>query len=158
MNSRAPLIRAPIGLALLLAAASAMATSVAPKSLEELVPQADEVVVATIVAVDVVDPKGRQLQGREARTGPGLDNRMRFHLEVEEVIHSSAGPVPHRLVVPLWSMWHYELDSMRAQVLGRRGIFLLSGKAHEPVYPAYFQRPVEERGEVEALLSKKAGR
>ena len=146
------LLRALICLSLL-AAGPVAATSVVPKSLEELVPEAGEIVVATIDAVDVVDAEGRALHGERARTGPGLDNRMRFHLRVEEVIHPRGSPVPATLVVPLWSMWHYDLESMQ-DVLGRRGIFLLKAGTHEPVYPAHFQRPLDEREAIEAMLAE----
>jgi hypothetical protein len=151
MNLGIASLRALIGL-FVLVAGSAAATSVAPKSLEVLVPQASEIVVARIDAVDVVDPKGRALQGKHARTGPGLDNRMRFHLRIDEVIRPQGGSIPQTVVVPLWSMWHYDLESMRQQVLGQRGIFLLKAGTHEPVYPAYFQRTLDEREEIEALL------
>ena len=99
MSLGVPTLRTLICLLALLAW-PATATSVAPKSLEELVPEAGEVGVATIDKVDVVDAKGRLLRGKAARTGPGLDNRMRFHLQVEEVIFPRAGAVPPAVVVP----------------------------------------------------------
>ena len=144
-------LRGLVGLSLLLAG-PALATSVAPRSLEELVPEAGEIVLGTIVAVDVLDVQGRALHGDAARTGPGLDNRMRFHLRVEEIILPRGGALPEEpVVVPLWPMWHYDLDSMQ-DVIGRRAIFLLQAGSHEPVYPAYFQRRPEEREAIEALL------
>ena len=150
MSLGIPLLR-PLVCLLALLAGPATATSVAPRSLEELVPEAGEIVVATIEKVDVVDAKGRLLRGKAARTGPGLDNRMRFHLRVEEVIFPRDGAVPQAVVVPLWSMWHYSLESMQ-DVVGTRGIFLLEERTHEPVYPAFFQRTLDERGQIEALL------
>ena len=150
MNVRIPTLSTLIFLHALLAGPAA-ATTVAPRSLEELVPDASEIVVATIDKVDVVDAKGRLLHGKAARTGPGLTSRMRFHLRVEEVIFPRDGAVPQAVVVPLWSMWHYSLDSMQ-DVVGTRGIFLLKAGTHEPVYPAFFQRELDERGQIEALL------
>lgn len=60
------------------------ATSVAPKPLEEMVQEANHVVVATVVRVDMVDHAGWAVLEPEANTGPGLRNRLRFHLAVEE--------------------------------------------------------------------------
>jgi hypothetical protein len=77
MSLGIPALRILICLLALLAGPVA-ATSVASRSLEELVPEAGEIVVATIEKVDVVDEEGRLLRGKAARTGPGLDNRMRF--------------------------------------------------------------------------------
>jgi hypothetical protein len=59
----------------------ALATSFVPKPLEEMVREADHVVVAKIVSVDMVDGRGRPLADRRSRTGPGLANQMRFNLE-----------------------------------------------------------------------------
>lgn len=135
-------------------AGSAAATQVAPKSLPELVAQADHVVVASVVAVDLVDGRGRAVDDPAARTGPGLPNRMSFQLRVEEALFARAGAVPPTIRVPLWSMWHYSLGSMRENVVGSRGIFLLKGDAYEPVYPAGFQRSLDERAQIERLLGR----
>ncbi len=54
---------------------TALATSVLPKPLEELVSEADHVVVATITRVDLVDRDGKQIINRTARTGPGCTTR-----------------------------------------------------------------------------------
>ena len=118
-----------LALAAALFAAPVCATSIAPKPLEEMVRDADHVVVATVAAVGMVDGRGRALTDRSARTGPGLANRMSFELKVEEVLYTRAGSLPPRIRVPLWSMWHYELGTMQDQVVGSRGIFLLKGAA-----------------------------
>lgn len=129
----------------------ALATSVLPKPLEEMVREADHVVVAKIISVDMVDGRGRPLTDRDARTGPGLPNQMRFNLEVQEVLFARKPP-PRTLRVPLWQAWHYELGSMQDGLTGDTGIFLLKGDAYEPVYPAGFQRPLEEKAEIMRLL------
>jgi hypothetical protein len=139
---------------MLLFASPAMATSVVPRSLEELVPEADYVLVATVVDVVMLDARGRRIHDSKARTGPGLSNQMRFQLQVEDVIFSRTGRVPSQVSVPLWKMWHYQLGSMQKNVTGSRGIFLLKGSGYEPVYPADFQRGLEERAEIEALLQR----
>lgn len=130
----------------------AMATSVPPKPLAEMVREADHVVVATVTVVDMVDGKGRPVLGRDARTGPGLDNQIRLHLAVSEVLRTDNVQLPKTLAVPLWTAWHYSLGTIKDQVTGSSGIFLLKGNDFQPVYPAGFQRPLEERNEIENLL------
>jgi hypothetical protein len=56
------------------------------------------------------------------------------------------------LRVPLWQAWHYILGTMQDDLTGATGIFLLKGGAYEPVYPAGFQRSLEERAEIVRLL------
>ena len=130
----------------------AMATSVVPKPLAEMVREADQIVVAKIVSVDMVDGRGRPVHDREARTGPGLSNKMRFNLEVQEVLSDGKELPSRKLRVPLWSMWHYSLGTMQDDLTGVTGIFLLKGDTYEPVYPAGFQRPLEEKKEVVRLI------
>ncbi|MBB3276026.1 MULTISPECIES: hypothetical protein [unclassified Pseudoxanthomonas] len=139
-------------IALLCLAATVSATSVVPKPLAEMVREADHVVVATITRVDMVDGKGRLLTDPESRTGPGLANQMRLHLEVHEVIATRLPPVSRTIRVPLWMMWHYELGTMQKHLTGQRGIFLLTGRDYQPVYPANFQRSLDERAEIQRLL------
>jgi hypothetical protein len=130
----------------------ALATSVLPKPLEEMVREADHVVVAKIVGVDMVDGRGRPLTDRDARTGPGLPNQMRFNLEVQEVLFARTTKPSRTLRVPLWQAWHYILGNMQDKLTGATGIFLLKGDAYEPVYPAGFQRPLKEKAEIMRLL------
>src|SRR5690606_21293673 len=80
-----------------LASGLAMATSVPPKPLAEMVREADHVVVATVTVVDMVDGKGRPVVDRDARTGPGLDNQIRFHLAVSEVLRTDNLQLPKTL-------------------------------------------------------------
>jgi hypothetical protein len=122
----------------------ALATSVPPKPLEEMVREADLVVVAEIAGVDMVDGRGRPVTERDARTGPGLPNQLRFNLEVKEVLFACTKPTPRTLRVPLWQMWHYTPGAMQDGLTGATGIFLLKGDAYEPVYPAGFQRDLED--------------
>ncbi|ALN58190.1 hypothetical protein GLE_2842 [Lysobacter enzymogenes] len=148
-----------LAFAAVLFVAPACATSIVPKPLEELVRESDHVVVATVVGVDMVDGRGRALNDPAARTGPGSANRMSFELKVESVLFTRAGSLPPRIRVPLWSMWHYQLGTMRDEVVGSRGIFLLKGAPpkgdrYEPAYPGGFQRPLEEREQIERLLPR----
>ncbi len=105
------------GLLCLGAFAPALATSVEPKPLEEMVAEADQIVRAKVVAVEMVDGKGRPL-----------------------------------IRVPLWTMWHYTLGHIREATLGSESLFLLKGERHAPVYPMDFQRPLEERAQIQSLM------
>ena len=144
--------------ALLCAAGLANATSVAPMPLEQMVREADHVVVATVSKVDMVDGRGRPVADPEARTGPGLDNEIRLHLAVSEVLHTGSSRLPGTLVVPLWTAWHYMLGSITEAAGGTSGIFLLKGDDFQPAYPADFQRSLDERAEIERLLQGKRRR
>lgn len=130
----------------------ARATSIPSLPLEEIVAQSDHVVVAKVARVDMVNGLGLQVRDRDARTGPGLHNRIRFHLDVGEVLLTNCRRPPRRIVVPLWQMWHYSLGTIQDQVQGNVGIFLLKGANFEPAYNQGFQRDLAERGRIEALV------
>ncbi|WMJ68269.1 hypothetical protein [Stenotrophomonas sp. 24(2023)] len=140
------------GLLCLGAAAPALATSVVPKPLEVMVAEADQIVRARVVAVEMVDGKGRPLTDPRSRTGPGLDNQMRLVLQVQEVLRPRDGQVPATIRVPLWTMWHYTLGNIREATVGSESLFLLKGKDHAPVYPVDFQRPLDEWPRIQALM------
>ena len=123
---------------------SAYATSVPPRTLEEIVDESDHVLVAKVVKVDMVNGFGFTVTDKKARTGPGLRNRIRFHLEVQDVRFTTCKRQPRRVLVPLWPAWHYTLGAMQEQVEGSTGIFLLKGPGFEPSYPAFFQRSLDE--------------
>ena len=141
--------------ALLCVAGLANSTSVAPMPLEQMVRKADHVVVATVSKVDMIDRRGRLVADPEARTGPGLDNQIRLHLAVSEVLHTRSSRLPDILVVPLWTMWHYTLESITEAAGVTSGIFLLKGDDFQPAYPTGFQRSLDERAEIERLLQGK---
>lgn len=143
-----------LGLVLSVLCGVAGATSVVPKPLAEMVRESDHVLVATVVQVDMLNRWGWQVADPGARTGPGSGNRIRLHLKIDEVLRSDAVAAPATLTVPLWQMWHYSLGSIRQQVVGTRGIFLLKGKDFQPTYHADFQRGLDERANVERLLRK----
>ena len=109
-------------------------------------------VVATVTNVDMVDGWGRPVLDRDARTGPGLENEIRLHLAISEVLQTDNDRLPRTLVVPLWKAWHYSLGDIKDQATGSSGIFLLKGNDFRPAYPADFQRSLEDRAEIERLL------
>jgi len=140
------------GLLCLGTVAPALATSVAPKPLAEMVADADQIVRATVIDVEMVDGKGRPLTDPGSRTGPGLDNEIRLVLQVQEVLRPREGRVPATIRVPLWTMWHYTLGHIREATLGSESLFLLKGERHAPVYPVGFQRPLDERAQIQSLM------
>jgi len=140
------------GLLCLGAVARALATSVAPKPLAEMVAEADQIVRARVVDVEMVDGKGRPLTDPGSRTGPGLENEIRLVLQVQEVLRPWEGKVPATIRVPLWTMWHYTLGHIREATLGSESLFLLKGERHAPVYPTGFQQPLDERAQIQSLM------
>lgn len=131
----------------------ASATSVKPRSLSELVRDSDHIVIATVSKVDMIDGKGKQLDDVKSRTGPGLQNQIRLHLAVHELIYTrSTTQLPPVIVMGLWQMWHYTLGHIRNATHDTTSIFLLKGDDFQPAYPAYFQRRVSERSEINRLL------
>jgi hypothetical protein len=131
----------------------ALATSVPQKPLEDILRESDHVVVATIIGVEMVDGAGQPVTDPAARTGPGLDNRLRLLLQVKQVLFTRADRLPPVLMVPLWSMLHSELGDMQDGVVGSSGVFLLRGQNFQPADPAHFQRGLDERPQIERLLA-----
>ena len=139
-----------LALLLALTAGTVLATSIEYRPLEEILLDADHVLSGRIVRVEMVDALGRPVRDRDARTGPGLANRMHFVVEVDDVLFTTCRRPPRRVRVPLWSAWHYTLGSMQDQLTGSAGLFLLRGADFQPAYPQDFQRSLEERPLVEA--------
>ncbi len=129
------------------------ATMVAPRSLSELVRDADHVVIAKIERVEMVDEDGNEIKDEAARTGPGLQNELRFHITLQKdgLLKTNSKRVPQKLVIPLWQAWHYSLGQWKP-VQGKTFIFLLKGEKYQSVYPAGFERPLSEQAEIEKLI------
>lgn len=73
------------------------ATSIPHKPLDEIVADSDHILLARIVKVDMVNRWGSQVADRKARTGPGLDNRLRLHLQVLDVRFTACAREPRRV-------------------------------------------------------------
>ena len=116
------------------------ATQIKPKSLKELVKDADHLVSGTVEKVDMVDETGKEIVDLKARTGPKKKTQIRLHVLVDEGgwLKTSLTNPPARLVIPLWQMWHYILGDVKKATEGQPGIFLLKSESFEPVYPAGF--------------------
>ncbi|MNN08369.1 hypothetical protein D3C81_1212220 [compost metagenome] len=153
MTLRPLLLVGGLALGYLAGASPASATSVAPRPLQALVAEAEEIVVAKVLEVEMVDGAGRPVTGVKALTGPGLDNQIHLVLQVNEVMRPENGGLPGTLRVPLWSMWHDSLAAARDREMGREWIFLLKRDRHQPVYPIDFQWPLQERGRIQALMA-----
>jgi hypothetical protein len=74
---------------------------------------------------------------------------------IDEVLYTRHDQLPDTLIVPLWTMWHYTLESITEAAGDTSGIFLLKGDGFEPAYPADFQRAADERAQIERLLQGK---
>jgi hypothetical protein len=143
-------------LAFLAIFSSAEATQIVPKDLTELIAMSDHVLVVKIAKVSMVDSKGKELRDPEARTGPGIPNELRLHVDVQEdgVLMTTSDKVPAKLVVPLWRMWHFSLGQWKKEE-GSTYIFLLKGENYIRVSPMEFMRDLSERAEIERLIEVK---
>ncbi len=130
-------------------------TKIAPTSLKTLVKRADHVVVARIVKVDMVDSDGQEVFDLEARTGPGTGNTIRLHVDTapDGILKAGDTPVPTRLVVSDWPMWHRSLAAMKERE-GTEVILLLRGDDFSAVSEPEFIRDIEEAEPIRALLAR----
>jgi hypothetical protein len=128
-------------------------TSINERPLEELVAEADHVIVGKITRVSMRNWIGWEVRNPKARTGPGSKNEIRLHIAVETngVLKTTKKDFPNELEVPLWRMWHYSLGSIKASE-GTTNIFLLKGEHMERVYPRYFRRDLSEKATVFNLI------
>ena len=145
-----------IGL-LALAPCLAGATSVPPRSLTNLVADADHVVIGKVTLVDMVDDKGAQVTNLTERTGPGLPHTIRLHVAVQTngVLFTTAQRVPPTVTISLWPLWHHTLEQIKGVEEGQTRIFLLKGPEFGFVYVAGFSRQLSERPEIESLIKDK---
>ena len=130
-------------------------TKIAPTSLKTLVKRADHVVVARIVKVDMVDADGGSVADLEARTGPGAGNTIRLHVDTDPggILKAGKTPIPTRLVVSDWPMWHRSLGDMKERE-GTDVVLLLRGDDFSAVSEPEFIRDIEEAGAIRALLAR----
>ena len=135
---------------------TAQATKIIEKELPQLVAESDHVLVCKVVKVQMVDETGKEVTDRDARTGPGLKNELRLHVELEKggVIKSNAKNVPEKLIIPLWQMWHASLGSSRDFYEGGVYVFLLKGADFRRVYAGGFQRDLSEKADIETIIRK----
>jgi hypothetical protein len=142
---------------LVLAPIALLGTSIQEKPLDELVAEADHVIVGRITRVSMRNWIGWNVRNLKARTGPGSKNEIRLHITVETngVLKSGKKVFPRKLEVPLWRMWHYSLESIKASE-GETNIFLLKGETMERVYPRYFRRDLSEKAAILDLIKNES--
>jgi hypothetical protein len=133
---------------------SAHSTSFPSVDLLDLVKKSDHIFLATVVKVDMVNEHGEAVIDRKAMTGPGLENEIRFHLEIKETLFSKSTTPPNKVIVRLMKAWHYQLGDIQDAVTGNTSIFLLRGSEYDPAYPSNFQRSIEEKDEILSLVNK----
>lgn len=83
-------------LIIVLCAFPASATSIVPKSLEEMVAESDHIVVATIRAVDMVNARGVLVLAPDARTGPANPTRCACNWRSVKYCRRATVPYPLR--------------------------------------------------------------
>ncbi|MFT3806644.1 hypothetical protein [Arenimonas sp.] len=134
---------------LLLASTAALASLPLQATLEELAKGADHILVGRIVGVDMIDANGRPITDKDRRTGPGLKDRIRLLIVVDEVLVTNAPSVPKRLAVPLDPFMHYrygDVSDAHAQASSPE-LILLRGKDFMPVVAGVFRRDLKDRAE-----------
>lgn len=130
------------------------ATTVAYKDITNLVAEAEHILIGKVDRVSMVDWDGNEITNPEARTGPGSNNEIRLHVKVLEdggVLKTTHTNVPQMLTIPLMKKWHYELGQIK-ETEGETFIFLLKGDDYKRVYPGLFQRPINEKEKIKALI------
>lgn len=118
-------------------------------SLSDLACGADHVLVGRVVEVDMVNAKGRLVRDKRARTGPGLKNTIRLHVEVIEVIDSPSSPHPNLVKVSLDPFMHYSLGQIQAAhtAPSEPMLVFLRGKEFSPVVAGRFFWSLDAREE-----------
>lgn len=143
-------------LALLLLSHSAYATSVAEKTLPELVADSDHVVIGTVKAVKMHTWFGFETTNPKSRTGPGGTNELRWTVTIapSDILYTTKKTVPKEIIIRQWKMWHMDLEGSKYHE-GKTYIFLLKGDDMHYVHPASYYRDLSDRPEIEELLNSK---
>jgi len=121
--------------------------------LRDLACGADHVLVGRVIAVGMIDSRGRAVRNEKARTGPGLKNTIRLEVEVLEVVESTETSVPTSILVPLDPFMHYSLGQIRAAHAepSDAKLVFLRGPEFEPIIAGKFLWHLNSRGEVLVL-------
>ena len=146
-------VRYKLLLLLVFAATPTVASIPIPASLEQLACSADHILMGRVVAVDMIDAQGRDIPDASQGTGPGTKNKIRLHLEIEEVIVSTSKVPPRLLKVPLDPFMHYSLGQIR-QAHSQRSdplLVILRSENFEPIVPGAFLRSLDEKAEAVRL-------
>ena len=116
-------------------------------TLEEMAREADHILIGRVTGVDMIDGNGVQITHQDARTGPGLNNKIRLLISVDEVLVTNVSKVPKILPVPLASHLHYSLGQIKEAHTGDTEVrlVLLKGQDFSGIKPGVFLRPLEDK-------------
>jgi hypothetical protein len=157
---RAALRHLMLACALALPQLPALATLPVEISLEQMVMQADHLLVGHVTGVDMVDDEGRVITDPEARTGPGLYKIIRLRVAVDEVLVTSARRVPAVLFIPVDRAMHYTLglvqDAHKDDKAKR--LVLLKGPDFQPVARGVYFAALDRKEEVLKLHKQRPAR
>jgi hypothetical protein len=114
---------------------------------DELAAKSDHVFVAHVVAVDMIDGKGRNVDDDDAKTGPGSENVIRLKVKIDEVLFTNAKESPKELYIPLDSFMHYRLKQVKEAHAGKNSKFLLllAGDKFTPPQAGVFRRDLTKK-------------
>lgn len=122
-------------IATLLLSSVALATKIQPVSTDDLVHQADYVLVGTVKDVKLFNEKGKEKKWFGLRTGPGLDNTLYYYIDIDKArtLKGNRDAVPETYKAEIWKMWHKELKSERELYNGKQVVLFLKGNDLQPV-------------------------
>lgn len=134
---------------LLLITSLSFASTPLTASLQEMSSAADHIIIGSVIGVDMIDEKGRQINDSKAMTGPGLKNLIRLKIKVEKVLVANIKEVPQTLYIPLDPFMHYSLgDVKKAELSSKRSFLLfLTGVEFSPIKAGVFARPLTDEKE-----------
>lgn len=150
------MVREALAVALLVTSAVVSASHPLEASLQDLACGADHILVGRVVGVDMVNSIGMPIRDQNARTGPGLRNAIRLHVEVLEIVESAAPEPPSLLKVPLDSAMHYSLGQVQAVYAepSDPSLVFLRGRSFEPVIAGRSLWALSGRAEAIAIRAK----
>ncbi len=123
---------------------------------EELITKTDHILIGRVIGVDMIDGDGNQVTDLKARTGPGLNNKIRLIFAVDEVLVTNSSSVAEKLFIPLDSFMHFSLGQIREHYPENTGqrLLLLSGSEFQPPVAGHFQRSLENKNYYLELFNK----
>lgn len=136
----------------------AFASSPIRTTLAELVKKSDHILVGHVYGVDMIDGKGEQITDLNAKTGPGLKNKIRLLIKVKEVYTEGSQLVPATLKVPLDSAMHYRFGQVKKaseDSFGKDRVILLTGDDYRPPIAGHFMRSIELKDKILMLKGVK---
>lgn len=128
--------------------------------LEQLTLYTDHVFIGQVVDVQMNDKDGKEIKNSNARTGPGLQNKINLLITIHEVLFTTASEVPKTILVPLDSFMHFSLGQIKESYKGRSNKFLvlLEGSNFQPSYAGIFQAMLSEKDKVLNLIKSHDGK